>query len=630
MSKKYKMLRLLATTSIIATNIFPVTPQLPQIVVQAATLQEEQETSAIMGTEKQADASNVESAKTINSEGEIPQKETETTTNTDSEVQLTPKKTESSESTEQTAEKEFPTNSNSEKGNSKEESTNKTANKENQKKSNRSVITGTWGKVPYTFDESTGTLTLVGSGLLGKNGQQPWVTGEVSADNIKKIEFTAAVTAPVDSTRLFSADDTSKRLVKLQEITGLNKVSVLATRNMYDMFSECRSLKSLDLNSWNSASVEDMSHMFYGCDNLSQIILGKNLTLDTTTDLPEGIWSSDTISYVNSYDFQSNSRGLTGTFLRYETDGNVRTGYYGSSAYGFNEVKGKIDFFSGTLGLDGEQPWIISSIGGNVKKIEFIGNVVAPEDSSRLFSSGSDDIYERLFKLTEFIGWENLDLSHVTKAYDMFSNCQALESLDLSSLDTSKITDMSHMFFQCYSLNELILGEKSIFDSTTDLPEGNWFGQNTKVPYTSSVDFMSNYDGSQPDTFEKYDAVGTWGTSPYTFDETTVTLTVYSGNLGELGEQPWVKGGAPSYLKKIEFVGDVVAPTNSMRLFSADAKSKTLTRLQEITGLENLDTSQVTNMNYMFYNCWSLQSLDLSSFDTSQVTDMSYMFSSCS
>lgn len=41
------------------------------------------------------------------------------------------------------------------------------------------------------------------------------------------------------------------------------------------------------------------------------------------------------------------------------------------------------------------------------------------------------------------------------------------------------------------------------------------------------------------------------------------------------------------------------------------------------------NTSNVTNMNSMFYGCNSLTSLDLSSFDTRNVTDMSWMFCSC-
>lgn len=51
--------------------------------------------------------------------------------------------------------------------------------------------------------------------------------------------------------------------------------------------------------------------------------------------------------------------------------------------------------------------------------------------------------------------------------------------------------------------------------------------------------------------------------------------------------------------------------------------------LTSITGLDKLDTENVTNMGDMFYNCSSLTSLDLSSFNTKNVTDMSYMFWDC-
>ena len=45
--------------------------------------------------------------------------------------------------------------------------------------------------------------------------------------------------------------------------------------------------------------------------------------------------------------------------------------------------------------------------------------------------------------------------------------------------------------------------------------------------------------------------------------------------------------------------------------------------------LNNFNTSNVTNMNSMFYHCSSLTSLDMSSFNTSNVTNMSSMFASC-
>ena len=50
----------------------------------------------------------------------------------------------------------------------------------------------------------------------------------------------------------------------------------------------------------------------------------------------------------------------------------------------------------------------------------------------------------------------------------------------------------------------------------------------------------------------------------------------------------------------------------------------------KIEGLENLDTSNVTNMSSMFYCCKKVTSLDVTKIDTSNVTNMSGMFSGCS
>ena len=64
-------------------------------------------------------------------------------------------------------------------------------------------------------------------------------------------------------------------------------------------------------------------------------------------------------------------------------------------------------------------------------------------------------------------------------------------------------------------------------------------------------------------------------------------------------------------------------PTSLFRFF------KNLTKLETITGLEYLNTAKVTDMSYMFDNCSSLTSLDVTHFNTANVTNMSSMFSSC-
>ena len=65
------------------------------------------------------------------------------------------------------------------------------------------------------------------------------------------------------------------------------------------------------------------------------------------------------------------------------------------------------------------------------------------------------------------------------------------------------------------------------------------------------------------------------------------------------------------------------APT-SLRNFFKYCKA-----LETISNLENLNTTKVTDMSYMFNGCQNLSSLDLSYFNTTNVTNMTHMFEGC-
>ena len=69
--------------------------------------------------------------------------------------------------------------------------------------------------------------------------------------------------------------------------------------------------------------------------------------------------------------------------------------------------------------------------------------------------------------------------------------------------------------------------------------------------------------------------------------------------------------------------GGVIANTSLTYLFDG------YTNLASVTFGNNFDTTRTTGMGYMFRNCTSLTSLDLSTFDTSKVSGMTYMFSGC-
>ena len=93
------------------------------------------------------------------------------------------------------------------------------------------------------------------------------------------------------------------------------------------------------------------------------------------------------------------------------------------------------------------------------------------------------------------------------------------------------------------------------------------------------------------------------------------------------GVKAWVIPNNEDNTKYDLYIGakdGVIANENSMGLFY------NFTAIKSINFNNNFDTSYVTNMYGMFYNCTSLTSLDLSSFNTSNVTDMYGMFNNCS
>ena len=84
-----------------------------------------------------------------------------------------------------------------------------------------------------------------------------------------------------------------------------------------------------------------------------------------------------------------------------------------------------------------------------------------------------------------------------------------------------------------------------------------------------------------------------------------------------------------SYLRDIKHIVinesfKTFTPTTLSCFFAA------LSELETITGLEYLNTANVTDMSFLFDHCQKLTSLDLSNFNTAKVTNMNKMFSNCS
>jgi len=122
------------------------------------------------------------------------------------------------------------------------------------------------------------------------------------------------------------------------------------------------------------------------------------------------------------------------------------------------------------------------------------------------------------------------------------------------------------------------------------------------------------------------------------YTPSTTTLTFYYDNyrssrsgttydLNTLNNSPgWYTDGTNANVTKVVFNSSFAdaRPTTTYFWFYR------MENLQSITGLSYLNTSEVTNMSYMFASCTNLTSLDLSSFNTSKVTKANGIFRDCS
>ncbi len=246
-------------------------------------------------------------------------------------------------------------------------------------------------------------------------------------------------------------------------------------------------------------------------------------------------------------------------------------------------------------------------------------------------------------KLQGFTGLGYLNTSQVTNMAAMFSLCP-LESLDLSSFNTSKVTDMRGMFLACPNLQTIYVGSgwntnavsqsSQMFEDCYNLEggKGTTYDENHVDKAYAHVDGGPSNPGyltdkSGPEAYACYTSSNTTMTFYYDNQRNIRTGTTY--DLNTEGDRPqWFYEWYNAYdnpVSKVVFHSSFAnaRPTTTFCWFA------TMTNLQSITGLEYLNTSQVTDMHSMFDNCWELTSLNLSSFNTAKVTDMNNMFFGC-
>ena len=458
---------------------------------------------------------------------------------------------------------------------------------------------------------------------------------------------------------------------------NLNSFNVSKVKDMRTMFTDCSALKIIFCSYfWNNITVSPESgSMFRGCTSL---VGGKGTQCDGTNNIDIAYAHPDAGKRNPGY-FTTPSIEI---YTSYDASTQTLTYYYDDQRFfraGINELYDPVDAPDTRRFKEYHNQVRKAVVDVSMKNARLTS-------AYEMFYGGDERVggtitYYALQNMTVIEGLENLFLNDVTTMKEMFRKCASLTSIDLSQFKTSSVKDMELMFEDCRSLTSIDLNPFDIaklettrwmFSGCTALKRiwcSNDWSQSSALTmsfnmfslctslvggYGTTCDGENNIEIAYAHPDEGKSNPGYFSeqkTEVYTsFNETTGVLTYFYDDQRLFREginEPYDPVNAPDYPRFSDYHELVTkavidasmknANLASMyRMFNGgeeeiagERKYYELSKLTEISGMENLVTDNVTTMEEMFYGCTLLSSLNLSHFNTGKVTDMNMMFYNC-
>lgn len=242
-----------------------------------------------------------------------------------------------------------------------------------------------------------------------------------------------------------------------------------------------------------------------------------------------------------------------------------------------------------------------------------------------IYLSDCSSLFKDYDEVKNINGLKLINTSKVNSMAKMFYNCYHLKEIDLSAFNTTNVTNMSGMFQSCASvtvLNFNSFNTSSVIDFSCFLKDC----RELKELRINTIDTSNCLNMSQMffglEKLEKIDLSG-MDTSNVTNmyqmlgDVIAKQIILNDWDFRNVYNMDWREFFNWSGFESISF--DNCKFGNTMDdLLSHHGDTK-------YASFKNVDTSLVTNMSYMFYEC-GVTELDLKDFDTSNVTNMSGMF----
>ena len=437
---------------------------------------------------------------------------------------------------------------------------------------------------------------------VGQSYQEMWnrfadrVVEVTIDDSFKKIQ-------------LINAYGYFKGMNRLTAIKGIGNLTTKYAKDLGSFFSGCSSLTTIQGSAISTASATRLDNMFKNCAKLTTVNSVQFASSDVAYDMNHMFAGCSSLEDINTNNYPHTGKATDLSYM-----------FYGCSS---------------------------------LTHVPFINmNTESAEEMTSMFEGCSS--------LTDFKDISHFNVDNCWQFANMFKDCSQMYELDLSTWNWSSYSSrvIDGMFSGCKALRKLTLGSnfkfnncqyngnssKSVFSNVRDL--------SVMVPAENLEDVknrLTNYYGFIIGTTGRFYDANATETAQVLWSPTNKTITFYYGMPFEVGnnfngvrvEKVW-SGNAvlsnnsdtPQWGSTVQSSATTVVFDNSFinaQPTTTRAWFSNCRKLNTIKGIENLNTSKVTNMSRMFMNCDHLTSIELKhpAFTTSNVTDMSSMFSGC-
>ncbi len=522
-----------------------------------------------------------------------------------------------------------------------------------------------------------------------RGGFAPWdeKTTSNNRDNVEKavLDITMKDALPTSTSSWFMG------FIMMTSIENLSYLNTSEVIFMDRMFRHCHRLETIDVRSFDMRKVINIREMFHFCTKATNIYLPTKYRVENITDIADAFSDCNSLTEVDLHVFDM--KNVTNMDKLFCSDDKLEVIYCDDDWSQIQGLKATGNMFKECYSLIGGQGSKCADLAGEIEYAhpdggktnpgyftafpgEFYGIYSSTGDTLTLYydkkkieREGCDwtlNIYNdwnrkvttvifdesvKDARPTSCYAWfasftqlrriqhlDYLNTSEVTDMSYMFNFCTHLTYLDLRTFDFNKVQKAYGLFAYCFNLRFILCNddwsktgnsvyESGMFNSCSKLAgdHGTMFNANeTRLGYA-----RPDEGPSAPGYFSKEVPVAFY----YVLDEETGVMTFYYDNLllerkGEI---------IPESTSGYEWEPRVMKVTTAV--FDESVKEARLTKLSllfsrfkhltDIVHLDYLNTSEVTDMSYMFSECENLASLDVSSFDISKVTDMSWMFAGC-